>query len=313
MINFSPLYSTEYGDAYVANSIDFLKTMQDDSVNLFITSPPFALQRQKEYGNKSEEDYVNWLSEFAELIFKKLRSDGSFVLDLGGAYQKGKPTRSLYNYRVLIKLCDEVGFHLAEEFFWHNTSKLPGPIEWVNKRKIRVKDSVNTVWWFSKTEWPKSDVRKVLVPYSERMRKLISDPDSFYTPKKRPSGHDISSSFGIDNGGSIPSNLLQISGSEATSNYLNLCKALGIKAHPARFPAGLPEFFIKMLTDTGDLVVDIFGGSNTTGYVAENLERKWIAIEQRLDYLGASFLRFEKRLPNDIDDLKNKYLKLIDG
>ncbi|MGQ7182392.1 site-specific DNA-methyltransferase, partial [Escherichia coli] len=96
-----------------------------------------------------------------------------------------------------------------------NPSKLPSPIEWVNKRKLRVKDSVNTVWWFSKTEWPKSDVTKVLAPYSDRMKKLIEDPSKFYTPKMRPSGHDIGSSFGKDNGGAIPPNLIQSLRSEA--------------------------------------------------------------------------------------------------
>lgn len=139
-------------------------------------------------------------------------------MDLGGAYRKGVPVRSLYNYRVLIKFCDEIGFHLAEEFFWFNPSKLPTPIEWVNKRKVRVKDSVNTVWWLSKTEWPKSNVSKVLIEYSDRMKKLIKDPEAYYTPAKRPSGHDIGSSFGKDNGGAIPSNLLQISNSEASSS-----------------------------------------------------------------------------------------------
>ena len=109
-----------------------------------------------------------------------------------------------------MRFCDEFGFRLAEEFFWFNPAKLPSPIEWVNKRKIRAKDAVNTVWWFSKTDGPKADVRKVLVPYSDRMKTLLKDPNAFYKPKKRPSGHDISAGFGNGNGGAIPSNLLQI-------------------------------------------------------------------------------------------------------
>jgi len=145
-------------------------------------------------------------------------------------------------------------------------AKLPSPIEWVNKRKLRAKDSFNTVWWFSKTNFPKADVRKVLTPYSDRMKKLIQDPESFYTPKKRPSGHDISDAFGKDNGGAIPSNLLSIPNTESNSSYLRICKELGIERHPARFPSDLPAFFIKMLTDEEDVVLDIFGGSNTTGF-----------------------------------------------
>lgn len=308
-LNKNPLYTTEYGSAYVVDSLEALAQLPDNSVNLVMTSPPFALQRQKEYGNKDEYDYVDWLAEFAKLVYQKLTPDGSFVVDLGGAYRKGHPVRSLYNYRVLIKFCDEIGFHLAEEFFWFNPSKLPSPIEWVNKRKIRAKDSVNTVWWLSKTEWPKADVSKVLTEYSDRMKKLLKDPEAYYSPAKRPSGHDISNTFGKDNGGAIPSNLLQISNSEASSKYLKLCKEVGVSAHPARFPAKLPEFFIRFLTEPNDLVVDIFGGSNTTGYVCELEKRRWMAFEERKDYLSASVFRFMQDKP--IEEIKEAFNELM--
>ncbi|UDW83389.1 site-specific DNA-methyltransferase [Pasteurella canis] len=305
--NQKPLYKTALGSAYVADSLNMLSQIPDESIDLVMTSPPFALQRKKEYGNKEQEEYVEWLAEFAKLVFKKLKPTGSFVIDLGGAYQKGKPVRSLYNYRVLIKLCDELGFHLAEEFFWHNPSKLPSPIEWVNKRKIRAKDSVNTVWWLSKTEFPNADISQVLTEYSDRMKKLIADPEKYYTPAKRPSGHDIGTSFGKDNGGAIPSNLLQISNSEASSQYLKSCKAVNVKAHPARFPAKLPEFFIKFLTKPDDIVVDIFAGSNTTGFVCEQLNRRWLSFELNHEYLATSIFRFSSKL-NDVYDLYPKLL-----
>lgn len=305
--NQKPLYKTALGSAYVADSLNMLSQIPDESIDLVMTSPPFALQRKKEYGNKEQEEYVEWLAEFAKLVFKKLKPTGSFVIDLGGAYQKGKPVRSLYNYRVLIKLCDELGFHLAEEFFWHNPSKLPSPIEWVNKRKIRAKDSVNTVWWLSKTEFPNADISQVLTEYSDRMKKLIADPEKYYTPAKRPSGHDIGTSFGKDNGGAIPSNLLQISNSEASSQYLKFCKAVNVKAHPARFPAKLPEFFIKFLTKPDDIVVDIFAGSNTTGFVCEQLNRRWLSFELNHEYLATSIFRFSSKL-NDVYDLHPKLL-----
>lgn len=305
--NQKPLYKTALGSAYVADSLNMLSQIPDESIDLVMTSPPFALQRKKEYGNKEQEEYVEWLAEFAKLVFKKLKPTGSFVIDLGGAYQKGKPVRSLYNYRVLIKLCDELGFHLAEEFFWHNPSKLPSPIEWVNKRKIRAKDSVNTVWWLSKTEFPNADISQVLTEYSNRMKKLIADPEKYYTPAKRPSGHDIGTSFGKDNGGAIPSNLLQISNSEASSQYLKSCKAVNVKAHPARFPAKLPEFFIKFLTKPDDIVVDIFAGSNTTGFVCEQLNRRWLSFELNHEYLATSIFRFSSKL-NDVYDLHPKLL-----
>jgi len=285
-------YSTQLGEAWCGDSLELLNQLADDSVNLVMTSPPFALQRKKEYGNKEQHEYLDWITEFAKLVRQKLTDDGSFVLDLGGAYQKGVPSRSLYNFRVPIRFCDEVGFFLAEDFYWHNPSKLPSPIEWVNKRKIRVKDSVNTVWWFSKTEWPKADVTKVLAPYSERMKTLLKNPDKFYKPKVRPSGHDIGKGFGKDNGGAIPSNLLQIPNTESNGDYVKGCKSVGIKPHPARFPAKLPEFFIKYLTEPDDLVVDIFAGSNTCGLVAEQLGRRWRSYDADQQYVAASVFRF---------------------
>lgn len=285
-------YSTEFGTAYCGDSRELLERLPDGSINLVLTSPPFALLRKKEYGNESQSAYVDWLMTFSEIVFRKLRDDGSFVLDLGGAYERGSPTRSLYNFRVPIRLVDEQGFCLAEDFYWFNPSKLPSPIEWVNKRKLRAKDSVNTVWWFSKTAWPKADVSQVLTEYSGRMKQLLKDPEKFYSPAKRPSGHDISKGFGKNNGGAIPSNLLQIPNTESNGRYTAACKGVGVKPHPARFPAKLPEFFIRMLTEPEDLIVDIFAGSNTTGMVAEAENRRWLAFDESREYLAASAFRF---------------------
>jgi len=210
---------------------------------------------------------------------------------------KGRPVRSLYNFRVVIRLCDELGFRLAEEFFWYNPAKLPSPIEWVNKRKVRVKDAVNTVWWLSKTDHPKADVRRVLVPYSPRMKKLLEDPERFYTAKKRPSGHDISWRFDGANGGAIPSNLLEIPNTESNSLYLRHCKLAHVKPHPARFPERLPAFFISFLTDPGDIVLDFFAGSNTTGAAAERAGRRWTAFDSAPEYVASSIFRFVAELP----------------
>lgn len=295
----TPSYKTIYGKAFRGNSLDLLAELPDASISLVMTSPPFALQRQKEYGNLDQHAYLDWMMEFGKLVHQKLRADGSFVIDLGGAYQKGLPSRSLYNFRLLIRFVDELGFHLAEDFYWFNPSKLPSPIEWVNKRKMRAKDSVNTIWWFSKTAWPKADVTRVLTPYSDRMKKLISDPAAFYTPKVRPSGHDIAASFGKDNGGAIPSNLLSVPNTESNGNYMAGCKFVGAAFHPARFPSKIPAFFIDMLTDPGDLVVDIFAGSNTTGWAAEQARRQWLSFELDASYVAASVFRF---LPDDLPD-----------
>lgn len=288
----SPLYKTALGSLFVGDSLELMASLDPETVDLVITSPPFALLREKEYGNRAQADYVSWLCKFGHAVHRILKPSGSFVLDLGGAYQRGAPVRSLYNYEVLLRLCKEERFFLAEEFFWHNPAKLPSPIEWVNKRKIRVKDAVNTVWWLSKTEYPKANVSSVLAPYSKRMQTLLKDAKKFYTPKDRPSGHDISASFDKDNGGAIPSNLLQISNTESNSGYIRLAKDLELKIHPARFPKALPDFFVRFLTEPGDMVLDIFAGSNTTGEAAEERGRHWMSFELDRDYAKASALRF---------------------
>jgi site-specific DNA-methyltransferase (cytosine-N4-specific) len=142
------------------------------------------------------------------------------------------------------------------------------------------------------------------------MKKLIENPEKYYTPKMRPSGHDIGAGFGKDNGGAIPPNLLQIPNSESNGQYLAACKALEIKGHPARFPTKLPQFFIRMLTDPDDLVLDIFGGSNTTGQVAEEEGRRWMSFEMEPGYVAASAFRFfEKGIPpNEIRILHDRII-----
>lgn len=310
MVPAQPLYETDWGAAYPGDSLHLLDGIAPGTIDLVITSPPFALQREKSYGNVEQTVYVDWLFAFCEKVYRVLAPHGSFVLDLGGAYQKGRPVRSLYNYRILLRLCDDLHFRLAEEFFWYNPAKLPSPIEWVNKRKLRAKDSVNTIWWLSKEDFPKADISRVLVPYSERMKKLQKDPDAYYKPQLRPSGHDIGKGFATDNGGAIPSNLLQIPNTESNSRYIQLCKAVHVPAHPARFPQKLPAFFIEFLTDPGDVVLDIFAGSNTTGAAAEALGRRWIAFEQDRSYLAASIFRFlDKEYP--VDGIHTIYQKLL--
>lgn len=288
-------FTTDYGNMYFADSLDILCQMQDDSINLIMTSPPFGLVRKKEYGNVDSDKYLDWFRPFAEQFYRTLQPNGSLVIDIGGTWHKGEPTRSLYHFKLLIMLCEEYGFHLAQEFYWWNPSKLPTPAEWVNVRRIRVKDAVNTVWWLSKTPFPKASNTRILQPYSDSMIDLLKHG---YTPKLRPSGHDISDKFSKDNGGSIPPNLLAIPNTESNSQYLRYCKSQNLKAHPARFPSELPEFFIRMLTDENDVVFDPFGGSCVTGEVSERLKRHWICCDTIEEYLRCAIGRFIKNKPN---------------
>lgn len=302
-------YSTALGQAWHGDSLRLLDTLDDGSVNLVLTSPPFALVRQKEYGNEPEDEYVAWFSKFAERVYSKLSDDGSFVIDLGGAWLPGVPTRSLYQYRLLIELVDKLGFHLAEDFYWFNRAKLPGPRQWVNIDRTRVKDAVNLIWWVSKTEQPKADNRRVLRPYSKSMQRMIQR--GTYNEGDRPSQHNIGKTWAKDQGGAIapnvleldlpdwmfggePDNMLDYANTASGDAYLRYCRENEIPAHPARFPRDVPEFFVKFLTERGDLVVDIFGGSNMTGAVAEAHSRRWISCELDGQYVAGSVGRFHR-------------------
>lgn len=289
MIAETPFYYTKRGSAYLGDSLELLKLIPDSSVNLIVTSPPYALVFKKEYGNVDAKEYVQWFKNFATEFHRILTDDGSLVIDIGGSWNKGLPTRSLYHFELLIELAKQ--FHLAQEFFWYNPAKLPSPAEWVTVRRIRVKDAVEMVYWLSKTPHPKADNKKVLRPYSKDMQKLI---ENGYRAKKRPSGHDITNKFQKDNKGSIPPNLLEIGNTDSGSDYLRLCKENKIKPHPARFPKELPDFFIRFLTDENDIVLDPFCGSNVTGFAAEKNRRKWIGMELKEEYLSGSEFRFPR-------------------
>ncbi len=303
-----PLYRTDYGAAFLGDSRQLLSKLPDHSVNLVFTSPPYALHFKKEYGNAHKRNYVEWFLPFAKEIFRVLREDGSFVLNIGGSYNEGTPTRSLYHFHLMIALVEQVGFHLAQECFWYNPAKMPMPAEWVTVRRIRVKDSVEYVWWFSRTPWPKASNLRVLKEYSPDMIRLSRRG---VRATVRPSGHVIRESFDkVQAGGAIPGNvvdheladgsfpapeaMLKFGNNAANDDYARRTKELGLKMHPARFPAALPEFFIKLLTEEGDLVIDPFAGSNTTGVVAESLHRRWMAMERVHGYLEASRVRFER-------------------
>lgn len=301
MLPVEAAYQSDLGAAFVGDSLELMRQLPDRSINLVFTSPPYALHFKKAYGNVSKADYVEWFMPFAQQIHRILTDDGSFVLNIGGSWNPGQPTRSLYHYKLMIALVEQVGFFLAQECYWYNPAKMPVPAEWVTVRRVRIKDSVEHVWWLSKTPQPKANNRNVLRPYSADMLRLAKKG---VKATQRPSGHNINSSFDkIASGGSIPSNVIEdqianemlIAGNNSANDpYTKRCKETGTKIHPARFPAVLPEFFIKLLTDDGDLVLDPFAGSNTCGAVAERLGRRWLSMELLDEYVEASKFRFEE-------------------
>lgn len=285
-----PSYETTNGTMICGDSLKVLPYLIQRGIRakLIMTSPPFALIKKKEYGNEDSEEYIDWFMQFVPYFKQVLDPNGSLVIDIGGAWVKGIPVKSTYQYKLLLKLCEN-GFYLAQEFYHYNPAKLPTPAEWVTIRRLRVKDAVNNVWWLVLDPFADADNKRILKPYSESMINLLKNG---YKPNLRPSGHDISDKFQKDNGGAIPPNLIEIANTESNSYYMKKCKEGKIKPHPARFPFELPEFFIKYLTNEGELVIDPFAGSNVTGEASEKLNRKWIGIELNYEYIVGSKFRF---------------------
>jgi DNA modification methylase len=315
----APVYSTTLGSAYCGDSLELLKSkraiVKRRSVQLVFTSPPFPLNTKKSYGNLQGEEYIEWFASFAPLLKEKVTADGSIVIEIGNAWMPGKPIMSPDVMKAFLKFLEAANLNLCQEFIWYNPARLPSPIEWVNKERIRVKDAFTRIWWMSPTDRPKADNRRVLREYSSSMRRLIETGK--YNAGPRPSEHHIGKvSFAKDNEGAIPpnvggidglpsidsivtpqafeeaTNLLRAANTLSSDSYRKFCLKMGVPVHPARMPSSLVEFFVKFLTDENDLVLDPFAGSNTTGAVAETLGRRWLSMEAEWEYASHSIGRF---------------------
>lgn len=275
-------------------------------VDLIFTSPPFPLQRKKKYGNETGDRYIAWLVQLAPRLRDLLSPDGSLVIEIGNAWEKGVPAMSTLPLEALLAFKSAAGLTLCQHLICHNPARLPSPAEWVNVRRIRLKDSWTHVWWLAQTAYPRANNSQVLVPYGAAMKQLLRSRR--YNAGKRPSGHVISKhGFLRDRGGAIapsvidmgadesrwPNSLLQFSGTAADDKYRAYCTANDLTPHPARMQSGLAGFFLEFLTRPGDLVLDPFAGSNTTGAVAEALGRRWIGIEADAEYALGSIGRFQ--------------------
>jgi len=280
-------------------------------IQLIFTSPPFPLNSKKSYGNMLGDEYLKWFSALAPLFSEMLTENGSIVIELGNSWESQRPVQSLLPLQSFMGFVShpDADLRLIQEFVCYNPSRLPSPANWVTVERIRTVDSYTRLWWISKTDNPKADNSRVLRPYSDRMKYLLKTGN--YNSGKRPSEHKIGeTSFLKDCGGSIAHNLLELeamdsnrkvrlpnafsfSNSNSRDFFAKTCKERNIIPHPARMPMGLPAFFIEFLTEPGDWVLDPFAGSNTTGYAAARLDRKWLAIDAEEKYVEQSKIRFE--------------------
>lgn len=300
------------------NSIELLELDKEvaelkGKVNLIITSPPFPLNNKKQYGNEKGEEYLNWFIKLAPIFSDLLTEDGSLVIEIGNAWEPERPVQSLLHLECLFGLVKnpKSDLRLIQEFICYNPSKLPSPAQWVTVNRLRTVDSYTHVWWLAKNDFPKADNGKVLRPYSKSMQQLLKKQK--YNAGKRPSEHHISEKgFLTDHGGSIshnffemeqidgnrevrlPHSVLSFSNTASNDYFLTTCRKKKVVPHPARMSGGLVNFFTNFLTDEGDLVMDPFSGSNTTGYCAEKLKRKWVSFEVKHDYVKQAIIRFSE-------------------
>jgi DNA modification methylase len=323
-----PVYRTNLGEMYCGLSEKVIASSPLQSlrgkIQLIFTSPPFPLNTKKRYGNLQGDDYVRWFSSFARPLRNLLTPDGSIVIEIGNAWEPGRPVMSTTVLKALLEFLEKGGLHLCQEFIWYNSARLPSPVEWVNKERIRVKDAFTRLWWMSPIDRPKADNRRVLKEYSPSMKRLIETGK--YNAGARPSEHHIGAeSFKTDNKGAIPpnvggvenefsidrtitpkdfeeaTNLLKAANTGSRDAYREFCVERGATIHPARMPKALVEFFLKFLTDQDDLVLDPFGGSNTTGAIAEKMSRRWVSIEAEWKYAVNSIGRFEPHSIIEVD------------
>lgn len=292
-------YRTTWGTMYRAKIEDFLDSPRgkelEGKIQLIFTSPPFPLNRKKAYGNEQGDAFIKWLASLAPKFKKLLTPDGSIVIEMGNAWEPGRPVMSVLALESLLRFMREGQLVLAQQFICYNPARLPGPAEWVTVQRVRLKDAYTHVWWMSATDHPYADNRHVLTPYSKSMQTLLKRKK--YNAGRRPSEHHIGDkSFLSNNDGAIPPNVLTIPNTHNGDPYQLYCRNNDLKPHPARMPPRLPEFFIKLLTKPEQLVMDPFGGSNTTGAVAQKLKRKWVAVEALQEYVTSSQSRFMRKV-----------------
>ncbi|MCT4705400.1 site-specific DNA-methyltransferase [Enterobacteriaceae bacterium H16N7] len=308
-------FSTKKGNLYLGDSLSCISKKQfkkyEGKINLIITSPPFPLINKKKYGNEIGEKYREWFLQLAPLFDKLLADDGSVVIEIGNAWEPGRPVQSTLHLECLLALINDKksNLRLIQEFICYNPAKLPSPAQWVTVNRLRTVDSYTHIWWLAKSDFPKADNRKVLRPYSKSMRKLLEKQS--YNSGLRPSEHNISKEgFLKDHGGSIahnffelepieekrevrlPHNVLSFSNVSSNDYFTRKCKEKELQPHPARMNKGVVDFFIDFLSDEDDIIFDPFGGSNTTGYCAERKNRKWLAFEINESYAEQSIIRF---------------------
>lgn len=248
-------------DIYLGDSKEQLKLLPDNSVDLIVTSPPYADQRKSTYGGIQPDKYVEWFLPISEQLLRVLKPTGTFILNIKEKVVEGE--RSTYVMELIIAMRKQ-GWLWTEEFIWHKKNSYPG--KWPN----RFRDSWERLLQFNKAKHFNMYQEEVMVPMGDwaktRLKKL-SDTDKIRDNSKVGSGFGKNISNWVDRDKAYP------------TNVLHLATECNNKNHSAAFPQELPEWFIKLFTKENDTVLDPFMGSGTTLSVANRMKRNSIGIE----------------------------------
>lgn len=248
-------------DIFLGDSKEQLKLLPDNSVDLIVTSPPYADQRKSTYGGIHPDKYVEWFLPISEQLLRVLKPTGTFILNIKEKVVEGE--RSTYVMELIIAMRKQ-GWLWTEEFIWHKKNSYPG--KWPN----RFRDSWERLLQFNKAKHFNMYQEEVMVPmgdWAKTRLKNLSDTDKIRDNSKVGSGFGKKISNWVDRDKAYP------------TNVLHLATECNNKNHSAAFPQELPEWFIKLFTKEKDTVLDPFMGSGTTLSVANRMKRNSIGIE----------------------------------
>lgn len=263
--------------------------------NLGFLADGYPLRRERAYGGPNEAEYTDFITRHIEPIVKNLVPGGNVVLSVSpDIFEEGSPSQSLYLERLILALCDRLGLRLMNRIVWAS-NKPPGPVQWASRERMQLNSGYEFLLWFCNE--PRkciADNRRELEPHTEKHKKFVA-AGGVKTPRVNCDGahRQVLGAYSKPTEGRIMRNVVNVSNNCASQRaYKKRARELGLEAHGAPMPLPLARKVIRFMTEVGNLVVDPFSGSITTGLGAELEGRRWAATERVYDYVRGAAERF---------------------
>jgi len=290
-------FETRFGFAIWSDCRTLFSSL-NEPISLCLTSPPYALRCARAYGNPTEAEYVDFIVRSLEPIVKNLVDGGSIALNISNdIFEAGLPSRSLYQERLILALHDRLGLSKMDTLIWSNKSKAPGPYQWASRKRVQLNVAWEpVVWMTNNASKVRSDNRRILNPHTAKHQQLIDAGGEKRTGVYSDGAYRIKpGSFGNQTEGSIQRNIIEVGHRCSRQNLVRRYQEQeGLPRHGAPMPYALADRLVRFLTEPGDLVVDPFGGSLTTGDAAEQNGRRWLSTDITLEYLQGGRVRFSE-------------------